>query len=217
MAWKNELIKSVKPKLNSLDVAHNFDHSLRVFENCKIIGQEFKNVNYDALYAASILHDIGQTVKHDNEHGHNSVKLARIILNKIKFPSDIDLVLEVIKKHDDYRWVKNHSGTKPNIPEAKIFQDADRLESMGAMGIIRQFLWAGKHGKRIYDEKARPRPDLIYGGNISAIHTIRDHEINIYKNLNTKAAKRLAKQKQEFKKIFLKQFFKEWNFKYLSR
>lgn len=120
------------------------------------------------------------------------------------------MVIEAIVKHDDYIWVKNHSNNKPKSIEAKIFQDADRLESIGAMGIIRQFLFAGKHNKKIYEDKKPPRPHLIYGGNISGIHTIRDHEAQVYMHLNTKLAKRIAKSRHEFTREFLKQFFREW-------
>lgn len=215
MDWKNKLIKIIEPELNKLDIAHRIEHCFRVYKNCELIGHHFKKVNYNALFAACFLHDIGQTINNFNEHGHNSIKLAKNILLKIKFPEkNIPLVLDIIIKHDDYLWVKNHSNAKPNILEVKIFQDADRLESIGAMGIIRQFLFAGKHNKKIYDDKVKSRPDLIFGGNLSGIHTIRDHEQKIYKYLNTKIAKKMAKNKYEFAKLFLKQFFKEWEFEY---
>lgn len=202
--------KLVESKLSKLDVAHQIEHSQRVYKNCEIIAKEFKKVNLDALYAAALLHDIGQTVFNLNEHSHNSVKLAEKYLRKIGFPEkDIPLVFKIIKRHDDYVWVKSHSGSKPKTAEAKIFQDADRIETMGAIGIARNFAWAGKNNKKMWDEKKRFRPELIYGGNISVIHTL-DSELQIYKNLNTKTAKRMAKDRQEFAKKFIKQFLKEW-------
>lgn len=201
----------VKPELEKLDIAHQVEHSLRVYKSCEKITRDFKKADLDALYAASLLHDIGQTIRSHNEHGHKSVELAKRLLRKSRFPMEkFSLVSEAIRKHDDYIRVKNHSNDKPKSIEAKIFQDADRLESIGAMGIIRQFLFAGKHDKKIYDDKLPPQTDKIYAGNVSAIHTIRDHELQIYKHLNTKEAKKLAKNKYIFAKKFLKQFFKEW-------
>lgn len=211
MNWRKKLLKLVEPELEKLDVAHQVGHSFRVYKNCEEIARGYKNVNLKVLYAASLLHDIGQIINKYNEHSHDSIELAEKFLEKVGFPKDnYELVREAIKKHDDYIWVSKHSSIKPKSLEARIFQDADRIESMGAIGIIRQFLFAGKHGKKIYDHNKKSRPDLIYGGNISAIHTIRDHEMKIYKHFNTSAAKKIAKGRHEFMEEFLKQFFKEW-------
>lgn len=201
----------VTPELAKLDIAHQVEHSLRVYKNCKKIAKSYKKAELDVLYAAALLHDIGQTLQSHNEHSHKSIELAKRLLQKSIFPMEkFSQVSEAIRKHDDYIWVKNHSNNKPKSIEAKIFQDADRLESIGVMGIVGQFLFAGRHNKKIYDEKIPPQKDKIYAGNASAIHTVRDYELETYKHLNTKIAKKLAKNKYNFTKIFLNQFFKEW-------
>lgn len=211
MSWRKKLLKLVEPELKKLDLAHQIEHSLRVYKNCEKIARDYKKVDLDVLYAASLLHDIGQTVSKYNEHSQNSIKIAKQHLKKVNFPfKKLDIVFETIRKHDDYVWVKNHSNEKPKSIEARIFQDSDRIESIGIMGIIRQFIFAGKHGKQIWDEKKKSRPDLIYGGNLSAIHTIKDHEMQIYRNLNTKSAKKLSRDRYLFMQSFVKQFFKEW-------
>lgn len=208
--WKRGLIKLVRPELEKLDVGHGIEHSLRVYKNCEKIAKYYQKVNLDALYASALLHDIGQTVKHFDEHSYNSIILAKKYLKNVQFPEkNIFLVEEIIKRHDDYTWVKKHSNNKPKNLEVRIFQDADRLETIGAIGIARNFIWAGKHDKKSWDNKKRWKRDKIFGGNISVIHTI-DAELQIYKNLNTKVAKKMAKEKHEFYKLFLKQFFKEW-------
>ncbi len=209
--WRKKLLALVAPELRKLDVAHRVEHSLRVYRNCKKLAKNYKKADLGALYAASLLHDIGQTVKDHDEHGHKSIEIAEKMLKKAGFPEKkYNLVFEAVIKHDDYIWVGNHSNNKPKSIEAKIFQDADRLESIGVMGIIRQFLFAGRHNKKIYDDEIPPQKDKIYAGNVSAIHTIRDHEMQIYKYLNTKEAKKSAKGKYLFAGKFLDQFFKEW-------
>jgi uncharacterized protein len=211
MNWRKKLFILVEPELKKLDRAHQVEHSLRVYKNCERIAKGFKNVNLDVLYAASLLHDIGQTVKDHNEHSHESIKIAQKMLEKVGFPMEhFILVNESIRKHDDFIWVKNHSNDRPKSTEAKIFQDADRIEAIGVMGIARQFLFAGKHNRIIYDDKIPPQKDKIYAGNVSAIHTIRDYELQTYRYLNTKIAKKLAEDRYKFTKQFLNQFFKEW-------
>lgn len=215
MNWQKKLLASVEPKLKKLDVAHRLEHSLRVYKNCELIATRYPTADLDVLYAASLLHDIGYSIQKHGEHSNASIFLTKRIIKRIGFPEKkIPLVLSTIVWHDDYVWVSKHSGKKPRLLEEKIFQDADRLEAIGLIGVIRNFLYAGKHGKKIWDETLPTRPDLIFGGNLSAIHTIRDHESQVYKHLNTPIAKKLAKQKHRHQQLFLKQFFKEWQFIY---
>lgn len=211
MGWKKKLFKIAENELKKVDNAHRVDHSLRVYRNCKEIAKYFENkINLDALYAASLLHDIGYTIKSKNEHSHHSIKLAEKYLKKVGFPMEYwNLVTESIKKHDDFIWVKKHSNEKPKSIEAKIFQDADRLESVGAIGIGRQFTWASKHNKVMFDNKKNWANHLVYGGNISVLHTLK-FELEAYKHFNTRAAKIIGKEKYKFVQQFINQFVKEW-------
>jgi|WetSurMetagenome_2_1015567.scaffolds.fasta_scaffold101758_4 uncharacterized protein len=210
MSWRKKLLFLIKPKLDKLDVVHRTDHSLRVYKLCERIAKSYKNANLDVLYAASLLHDIGKIVCMKNEHSHHSVTFAKAYLKKAGFPDNkFYLVKEAIEKHDDYVWVKKHSNNKPKGLDAKIFQDADRLESMGAIGISRNLIWAGEHKKTLYDNKKAWKDDVIYGGNISALHTIH-FEQKDYAHLNTSSAKKIAREKYVFGEKFINQFIKEW-------
>jgi uncharacterized protein len=207
---RKKLLKLVTPELNKLDVAHGLGHSLSVFENCKRIAKFNTKANLDVLYAASLLHDIGYTIVSGNEHSHHSVAIGKELLEKAEFKNElIDLILECVVEHDNFIFVKGHRKVKPKSLEAKIFQDADRLEGIGAMGIGRNFVWAGKNSKVMYNDKIGWKNHLIYGGNISVLHTLV-FEMECYKNFNTKAAKALGKDKYLFMKSFVAQFIKEW-------
>jgi len=213
-SWRKKLLKIAQRKMDKFEIIHNVEHSLRVYENCKRIAKHYRQANLDVLYAASLLHDFGQTVKRLNEHGKESTDLAKKILLKIKFPEkDIPLVLEATKEHDNFVWIKTHSQKKPKSIETKIFQDADRLETIGAIGIARNFAWAGKNDKKIWDRTKPLCPQILYGNNYSVIHTLHS-ELRIYNHLNTQAAKKLARKRQIFLKQFIKQFLNEWNFKF---
>lgn len=210
MNWRKKLFELAGPELEKLDVAHRVDHSLRVYKYCEKIARDYKNVNLDALYAASILHDIGYLVIKKNEHSQHSMTIAEKFLNKVGFPEKlVPLVEECIRKHDNYIWVKNHSNDKPKSLEARIFQDADRIENLGAIGIARNFSWAGRHDKVIWEDKAKWKDDVIFGGNISTLHTLR-FELKNFENFNTKTAKKITKERYKFSKIFIKQLIKEW-------
>lgn len=210
MGWKEKLKKLVEPELEKLDIGHWIDHSLRVYNNCEEIAEEFKKVNLDALYAASLLHDLGHILSEKNEHSHNSVLAGEELLKKVNFPKEHHLLVKkIISEHDNYVWVKKHINRKPNILESRIFQDADRIEAIGAIGIARNCVWAGKHNKKIWDEKAGWKNNIIYGRNISAMHTLNSC-LEMYRNCNTKTGKRIAKERYLFSKLFIKQLIKEW-------
>lgn len=84
--WQKKLLALVTPELKKLDIAHQAEHSLRVYNNCEKIAGSYKKANVNVLYAASLLHDIGQTIKNHDEHSHKSVEIARKMLRKAGFP-----------------------------------------------------------------------------------------------------------------------------------
>ncbi|MBP2132391.1 HD superfamily phosphodiesterase [Methanomicrobium sp. W14] len=51
--------------------------------------------------------------------------------------------------------------TKPETLEAKVLSDADKLDSMGAIGIARAFMQAGEHGNGIEDTGAHFHEKLL--------------------------------------------------------
>ena len=213
MNWKQKLIKIAQEKMDKFEIIHNVEHSLRVYENCKRIAKYYPKVNLSALYAASLLHDFGHTISLVNRHGQYSANLAEKILLDIKFPKqNIPLVLEIIKDHDNHIGVTGHSQKRPKLLEARIFQDADRLEAIGAIGIGRNFAWGGKHNKPLWVKGKKLCPNILYGNNFSVIHTL-DAELTNYRHLNTPIAKKLAKKKHLFLKLFIKQFLNEWEYK----
>ena len=98
--------------------------------------------------------------------------------------------------------------------EGFIVQDADRLDAIGAIGIARTFAYGGKSGNMIYDPLVEPtefKSEEEY-------RTKRTHTINhFYEKLlllkdlmNTNTGKRLAKQRHQYMKDFLDQFYNEW-------
>jgi uncharacterized protein len=62
------------------------------------------------------------------------------------FPHDrLDAVAHAITAHSF------SAGIKPETVEARILQDADRLEALGAIGLARMFLISGRMGGGIVD------------------------------------------------------------------
>lgn len=130
------------------DSAHDLAHFRRVvitaLELSKIEGADTEIVE-----AAAWLHDCVLLPKNHPQREKASTlaaKKARNFLSDIDFPVEkIDCVQHAIESHS------YSAGIKPKTTEAKIVQDADRLDALGAIGIARCFMVGGKLGHSIYN------------------------------------------------------------------
>ena len=127
---------------------HDFEHVSRVYNLAKAIGKEEK-ADMLVLEAAALMHDLGRLAELKDpklNHAVESAKIACDILKGIDFPDDkVQDVLHAIRAH---RFSK---GEIPFTTEAKVLQDADRLDALGAIGIARCFAFTGAVDRMLYD------------------------------------------------------------------
>ena len=149
MDRKIEKIKEIVKKELASCPAHNFDHVIRVY-NLALHLAENENVDLDVIKAAVLLHDIGEKKELDDptgktDHAIEGAKMAKPILNNLGYSKDkIKHIQDCIISH------RYRTENKPQTKEAKIVFDADKLETVGAIGIARAFVWTGKNNAHIY-------------------------------------------------------------------
>ena len=137
---------------------HGFDHTKRVYDLAVEIAKTEK-ADLDVIQAAALLHDICRKNQEETGlcHAEEGSKLAPKILNEINFPTEkIANVVHCIKVH---RFSKR---LNPETREAKILQDADRLDALGAIAISRIIEHNTVSKKPLYDPNINP--DEIYTG-----------------------------------------------------
>lgn len=199
-------------KYDSTDFSHDRSHFLRVERTAKKIAKE-ENADIEIIEAECLLFDIARYLEDDGtitDHAQEGAKIAKEILTKINFPNEkIDSVCYSILVH------RRSKGIIPNTIEAKILQDADYLDAMGAIDVIRvvaSSLQSKKYGGRpIYIDK--PLSNDLYD-NSSAIHFLMSqikHPKIQPENFYTKLGRELAKSRYEFMKKFVEEFLIEWN------
>ncbi len=131
---------------------HGIDHSDRVHTTSLLIGQQM-DARLDILSAAAILHDIGRNEEHKSRgeicHAAHGSVMAADLLTDIGF--DTDDVEEICHCIATHRYRDNNP---PASLEAQILFDADKLDSIGAIGIGRAFLFAGQVGARLHNTEA---------------------------------------------------------------
>lgn len=129
-----KLAELVRPFYGSDDPAHDWPHIGRVAATAKNLA-EGQNVNLDCILAGVYCHDIVNLPKNHPDRSRASelaADKAQPLLKEVGFAdSEITIIRACIIEHSFSR------GLKPSCMESAIVQDSDRLDSLGAIGILR--------------------------------------------------------------------------------
>jgi len=187
--------------------SHDWDHTGRVLMLCLRIGRKEK-ADLGVLRLAALLHDIGRE-KEDRSrgrlcHARSGAVMARKILERHGCdPGTIRAVAEAIRTH------RFRKGGTPKTLEARILFDADKLDSIGAVGIGRAFLFAGEVGARLHDKtidvrKTKPytREDTAYREYLVKLGRVRDR-------ITTHEGRRIAAERHRFMAAFFDRLNRE--------
>jgi uncharacterized protein len=147
-------LASWRPRLAALaagsagmDGAHDSNHLERVWRNARQLLKDYPEADALVVMAACYLHDLVNLPKNDperNQASRRSAQLARHQLAWMGFPAErLDAVAHAIETHSF------SAGIKPETIEAKIVQDADRLDGLGAVGLARMLYTAGRMGSAL--------------------------------------------------------------------
>lgn len=131
----------VKEKHASLE-AHDYAHVLQVTQFAIEIASNIEEeVDPIVLICGALLHDIGRTMS-DEMHGLVGGSMAEELLKSLSLSEEqVDRIAKVIVRHT----VTSH--VAPESVEEKIVYDADGLDRLGAMGLLRGFV--GKKGSMV--------------------------------------------------------------------
>jgi uncharacterized protein len=168
LAWIQQNPK-LKPLLQHMqlqpgdDAAHDLAHMLRVaLWTIQLAGD---SVNREECVAAALLHDLVNVPKNHPDRAKSSefsAKAAMPLLEKAGFDAAACLrIADAIRDHSFSR------GAIPVSQLGKALQDADRLEAVGAIGLMRVFSTGVKMGARYFDPedpwaKNRPLDDRAF-------------------------------------------------------
>ncbi len=178
------------------DAAHGFDHVMRVYTLAERIGRA-EGADMRVLLTAALLHDLARG--EPDHHLHSAEQARALLANEPK--AFVDAVAHCIEAH------RFRTGPEPQTLEAKILQDADKLDAIGAVGIARVFAHAGHRGTALWaplDEVAtHPRPD---GKEYTPVHEYWYKLRHLADRLHTKTAQRIARERHAFMVHFFAQF-----------
>jgi uncharacterized protein len=216
----NKTAEMVKQKFMGEGSGHDWWHIYRVWNTAKTIaaGEEAgadksdkQSVNLLIVELAALLHDIADYKFHDGDETIGG-KVSQEWLESIGVESDI--IERVVYIVDNVSFKGGGDAKKMGSLEGKIVQDADRLDSMGAMGIARCFAYGGFKNQEIYNPEIAPRLGMSKEEYKSHRGTQINHfyeKLLLLKDLmNTQTARQLAQQRHQFMQSYLEEFFAEW-------
>lgn len=200
--WKPKFEHEVLAAGLNEDPAHDLGHIRRVVATaCSLAEQE--SAKLEVVYPAAYLHDIVNLPKNHPDRSRASRMAA-------------DYAIEFLAKYHypEHCWseirhaIESHSFSAkiaPETIEAKVVQDADRLDAIGAVGLARVFIVGGKLNRRIYDledpwAEKREFDDLEY-----TIDHFFIKLLHITESLQTQSGRREGKRRMELMTQFLDQ------------
>lgn len=165
---------------------HDAAHSMRVYRNAILIAEKEPCCDREIVALAALLHDADDHKLFSTSSNAN----ARAFLSENNVPpQQIEVICKII---NSVSFSKN-KGNQPESVEAKIVQDADRLDAIGAIGIARTFAYGGEHGRPLED----------------SVQHFYDKLLLLRDLMNTETGKQLANKRHVFLEEFLLEYKEE--------
>ena len=202
----NVIIDEIRKIFENDSSGHDAWHSLQVYNVAlKIADAEFCDKKIIAI--ASLLHDVDDPKLFENSNHENAKRImygAKIDDNTCK------KVIRIIEQVP----FKGIDSVVPDTIERKIVQDADRLNAMGAIGIVRAFAYGGAKGRNMYDPDMMSLLNLNQEEYINNKGTTVNHFyeklFSLKEMMNTACAKEIAEKRDMFMREYISKFMNEW-------
>lgn len=226
-------------KMKQNDPSHDWTHVERVYRNAMHIAEQERTINklefdLEVVQLAALFHDLV-----DFKYDHDSAKsldevahdrLADFFRHFPSFPSNkINHIHYIIM---NISWRKELEADQLGIsqkltPELKIVRDADRLDAIGAIGVGRCFAFAGHKRRPFYEcheSLMRMANQTMENGEMMSYEKYNEQTVRneggtlghfyeklffIAERMQTETGKKLASQRHDFMKSFVKQFYNE--------
>jgi uncharacterized protein len=208
---RDPLVRAVRTEARRLMAAgrgsHGFDHVERVLALALRLGAE-SGGDPRVLALAALLHDVGRDEQDRSGgavcHAEAGAVLAREILRRHAAGDGLTRrVVDCVRRH------RFRGAARPVSREAKLLYDADKLDSLGAVGIGRAFLFAGEVGARLHNSAPAARRARSYSRGDTAFREWLVKLRHVPGRLLTPAGRRLAAERAAFAAAFFERLGEE--------
>ncbi|HTL67868.1 MAG TPA: HD domain-containing protein [Lacunisphaera sp.] len=188
------------------DAAHDLGHIRRVVANARRLAAA-EGARLEVVLAAAWLHDCVSVPKDSPRRPEASRLAAAQAVAWLRGwgwpPELLPEIAHAIEAHSF------SAGVRPRTLEAKVVQDADRLDALGAAGLARCLMLSGETGRPLYraDDPfcARRPPD----DGAAAVDHFYTKLLRLEDLMQTASGRREAHERTEFLRAFLAQLRRE--------
>lgn len=211
---ENKALNIARRYMQGNDPSHDIAHVKRVILNAKKIyaASNNKDVDLDTLIAIAALHDCidHKYVKPEDMIAKRALLHCEMVSELNISAADAEFIISTIENISYSAEVKGGVASTSTCPYLAIARDADRLESIGAIGIARCFAYSAATGRLLvtedFDAETRAKNGSTdFKGDESAIMHFYEKLVKLQDRFKTDAGKALALQRHEFLLKFLDQ------------
>jgi uncharacterized protein len=190
---------------------HDWWHVWRVWQTAERLARTERKADRVVVSLGALLHDVGDWKFHGGDEEAAPREAAKLLRHARAGREVVDRVAQVCR---EISYKGAGVADRPTSLEARIVQDADRLDAIGALGVARAFAYGGAKGRLLYEPGVKP----VLHGSFAAYKKSKSHTINHFHEkllllkdrLHTREARRIARERHAFLGAFLKRFHAEW-------
>lgn len=190
---------------------HGMDHIMRVVRMAKRIAEGEQMDPFLPIVAAYLHDTIDEKLVANVDEAKQRV--ANFLVQHDFTSDQVQTVMDTIS---NISFAHTLDGQVTLSPVAQVVRDADWLDAIGAIGIMRAIYYGGAHGEKIYDPAIKPRTKMNRREYRDLSHeTIINHFseklFHIKDKLFTTTAKQIAVHRQQVMLDYVAEFKDEWN------
>ncbi|MCE3018814.1 MAG: HD domain-containing protein [Pirellula sp.] len=204
--WRGLIEDWVVSQMADADAGHGIDHVRRVVSNAVLIGeQEFASMSI--VLPAAWLHDCVIVPKNSplrSQASRMAAEKAIEFLSEIEYPKEfVPPIIHCIHAHSFSAKIAC------DTLEAKVVQDADRMEAIGAIGIARCLMTGGAMKQRLYDPDEPFPVGRPYQDSVQSVDHFFAKLLGLAATMQTDHGREIAKRRTSFMLQFLHELAEE--------
>ena len=201
----------VQALLNSSPACHDWDHTVRVLNNARHLAR-VEGADMTVVEYAAVLHDIGRPDELADsgrtDHAERGASIALELLAQLGI-ADETFARHVAACVRSHRYRRRQDGVAPQTLEAQVVFDADKLDSIGAVGIGRSFHFAGRIGARLHNTMEEALGSASYSREDSAYREYLVKLRYVHERMLTAEGRRMAQARHQFMVAFFERLGSE--------
>ncbi len=204
--WEALFEQFLRRRDAAFDAAHDLAHVQRVVASARALARA-EQADLAVVVPAAWLHDCVSVPKDSPQRAAASRLAGEVAveyLQAVDYPAHyLPAIRHAIEAHSF------SANIEPRTREARVLQDADRLDALGAIGIARCLMLSAELGRRLYDPQ-EPFPQWRTPDD--AMNAIDHFYLKLFRiadHMTTQAGRDEARRRTAFMRAFLDQLSHE--------